>query len=115
MLDKDICELLEIRISEVLRKSSSEYLNAFWCDGVMLPLVEQYYSIKFVNDNRRVSMTAFLGKSGQDKYELNLFFGDKALSKYARGLDISPCVPNFESQERFKIDTEKKQISIELY
>jgi hypothetical protein len=59
-------------------------------------------------------LTAFIGKTGQDKYELTLNFGQKALSKYARGLDILECVPNPQNLNSFMIDTEKHQIIIQL-
>ena len=67
-----------------------------------------------MNDKRQVLMTTFVGKDGQDKYELILQFGRKSLSKYKRDLDIKECVPNIKDQELFHIDILNKQIIIEL-
>ena len=114
MLDNEFCSFLEHEISKAFANSNNDRVKHFWCDGVLLPTFENEYSKKFVNDNRQIIMTAFMGLSGQDKYELTLKFGNKSLSKYARDLDISECVPNPENSNWFDIDTERQKISIQL-
>ncbi len=114
MLDNKFCEFLEYEISKAFTNSANDKVKHFWCDGVLLPTFENEYSKKFVNDNRQIALTAFTGVSGQDKYELTLKFGNKALSKYARDLDISECVPNSENNNWFDIDVERQKISIQL-
>ncbi len=114
MLDNEFCDFLEYEISKVFSNSSNEKIRHFWCDGILLPTFETEYSEKFVNDNRKVTLAAYLGLTGQDKYELTIHFGNKALSKYARGLDISDCVPKPEVQDWFSIDTEQLKMEIQL-
>ena len=114
MLDNEFCEFLEYKISEAFTKSNNEQVKHFWCDGVLLPTFENEYSKKFVNDNRKIVMTAFIGLSGQDEYELTLNFGNTALSKYARDLQISECVPNPENSNSFDVDLERRTIVIQL-
>jgi hypothetical protein len=114
MLDNEFCEFLEYEISKAFTNSTNDRVKHFWCDGVLLPTFENEYSKKFVNDNRQIVMTAFMGLSGQDKYELTLKFGNKSLSKYTRDLDISECVPNPENSNWFDIDIESQKISIQL-
>ncbi len=114
MLDTDFCVLLENKISKVFANSSNDKLKHFWCDGVLLPTFNTEYSVKFVNDNRKVTLTAFIGRTGQDKYDLTIHFGNKALSKYARGLDILECMPKSEDVNSFIIDTEKLKMDIQL-
>jgi len=114
MLNNDFCAFLEFKISKAFANSTNDKVKGFWCDGVLLPTSEYAYSKKFINDNRQVVMTAFIGLSGQDKYELILKFGNKALSKYARDLDITECVPDPESSNWFDIDLERQQILINL-
>src|SRR5882672_11570535 len=105
MLDQDFCEFLEYKIGEAFENSKDERVRGFWCDGVLLPPFEKFYSKKFVNDNRKVvMMTAFIGKEGQEEYELILDFGRKALSRYERGLNIVECVPNPQNDNWFDID-----------
>jgi len=114
MLDNEFCEILEHKISKVFTNSTSEKVKHFWCDGVLLPTFENDYSKKFVNDNRKIIMTAFIGLSGQDKYELTLNFGNTALSKYARDLQISDCIPSPDNTNWFDIDVERLTIVIQL-
>jgi len=114
MLDKEFCEFLEYEISKAFANSTNDQIKRFWCDGILLPTFQNEYSKKFVTDNRQIVMTAFIGLSGQDKYELTLKFGNKALSKYVKGLEISECVPNPKNNNWFDIDIERRRISIQL-
>ena len=114
MLDNEFCEFLERQISRAFANSGIDKVKHFWCDGIMLPTFENQYSKKFVNDNRKVVMTAFTGLSGQDRYELTLNFGSKACSKYARDLDLAECVPNPEQSNWFFVDIERNKIVIWL-
>lgn len=114
MLDNKFCEFLEYEISKAFTNSTNDKVKYFWCDGILLPTFGNEYSKKFVNDNRQIVLTAFTGLTGQEKYELTLKFGNKALSKYARNLDISECVPNSENNNWFDIDIERKKFSIQL-
>ncbi len=82
MLDTKFCEFLEYEISKALANSIDDYLKGFWCDGILLPTFENEYSKKFVNDNRKIVIIAFIGSSGQDKYELTKKFALLQNPKY---------------------------------
>lgn len=84
----------------------------FWCDGVLMNQTEIRYSLKYINDKREALFRAWVGKDGQEPYDLYLKFGPKALSRYARALDICVCVP--DSGTGFHIDPENKVIVIQL-
>lgn len=114
MLDQDFCNFLEYKIGEAFENSTSEPFKHFWCDGVLLPPFEADYSRKTVNDKRQIVMVAYMGPTGQDIYELTLKFGKKALSRYARGLDISECVSGPESDNWLDVDIERRIILIQL-
>ena len=92
MLDQDFCETLEYRICDALENIKDERVKGFWCDGVLLSEPDNYYSQKFINDSRRTKLKAYVGKSGQDVYSLTLKFGNKALSRYAKNLDMTECI-----------------------
>jgi len=113
MIDKAFCELLEYKITAALQNSTDERIRSYWCDGVLFPTFDHEYSQKYVNDNRRIILTDFIGVGGQDKYEIVLVFGKNALSKYARGLDISDCIPE-DATSGFTFDNYKRQLLIEL-
>jgi len=112
MLDQDFCEFLEYKISKALQNSDNEEIKGFWCDGILLPSSKSNYSQKFVNENRQIILKAFIGKNGQTEYELTLKFGNKALSRYARNLDIKECIPN--PDKIYWIDTKQRKVLIEL-
>jgi hypothetical protein len=114
MLDQDFCEFLEFKICKVFEHIDNEQIKGFWCDGVLLDQPDNAYSQKIVNDNRQVKLKAFIGKDGQTEYELTLRFGNRALSRYARNLDIKECVPNLDKQNWFDIDTKRNKIEIQL-
>jgi hypothetical protein len=114
MLDQNFCERLEYRICNALENINAGEIKGFWCDGVLLSEPDQYYTEKFINDNRQVKMQAFIGKDGQTVYSLTLKFGTKALSRFARHLDILECIPQTNFETWFKIDTSKKEIEVQL-
>lgn len=114
MLDQNFCEALEYKFSDIFRDSVGEDLSGYWCDGILLSEESKYYSQKFVNDNRQVNMQAFVGKNGQTLYSLVVKFGNKALSRYARGLTIVDCIPQTDFKNWFRIDIMLKEIEIQL-
>ena len=114
IIDRDFCEFLEYEICKAFEQSDNDQIKGFWCDGILLNQPDSFYSQKFVNDNRHLKLKAFIGKDGQIEYELTLKFGNKALSRYARNLDIKECVPNPDKQNWFDIDTKRNKIEIQL-
>lgn len=114
MLDQVFCEFLEYEICKAFEHSDNDKIKGFWCDGVLLNQSDCFYYPKIVNDKRQVVLKAFIGKDGQTEYELTLKFGNKALSRFARNLDIKECVPNPHKQNWFNIDTKRHKINIQL-
>jgi hypothetical protein len=114
MIDQNFCDFLELEIYKAFKHSYNDAIKGFFCDGILLSEPDSHYSQKFVNDKRRVLLKAFIGQDGQTEYELTLKFGDKALSRYARSLDMKACVPDAERQNWFLIDTEERKIEIQL-
>jgi hypothetical protein len=114
MLDQDFCEFLEYKISKAFEHSENDQVSGFWCDGVVSNQPNSYYSQKYVNDHRQVILKAFIGIDGQSEYELVLKFGNKALSRFTRSLDLKECVPDPHQQNWFEIDTLRKKIEIKL-
>jgi hypothetical protein len=115
MLDQDFCTCLEYEICKALENSELEELKGGWCDGIWLPKAVDNYSQKHINDHKEALLKAFIGKDGQTEFELILKFGDKALNRYARNLDIQECVPESDKTEWFVIDIKNKKIQIQLH
>lgn len=115
MLDQNFCTFLEYHLSKCFKYSNDEALKGFWCDGVTLPENKNDYSIRSINEKRQVLSTVFLARDGQEKYSLLILFGRKSLNRYAQRLNLENCVPDFEKNDWYFVDNEKKQITIQLY
>jgi hypothetical protein len=113
MFDNDFCEYLEFEISKTLSNSITPETKGFWCDGILLPNIEDNHLQKVINDTKQLELTAFLGVNGQDKYRMIINFGNKSLSKNARNLDLKSCVPS-DNSNWILINTDKKEIDINL-
>lgn len=114
MIDQDFCDFLEYELCRAFENSDKEKVKGFWCDGVLLSETDDSYSKKYVNDNKKVRFRAFIGKDGQSEYGLILKFGKKALSRFARGLDIKECIPKQNIDDWFDIDIDNNIIELQL-
>ena len=115
MLDNDFFNTLEWEtIPNALEEIGNPDTKGFWCDGVMTTASDIYYTKKFVNDNRYVPLLAYVGKDGTGKFEVILYFGPQALSRYARDLSITECIPDTAASEWFAIDVQQQKIEIQL-
>ena len=115
MFDDNFFINLEYKIiPRALEEIANPKTKWFWCDGVMPVEPEIYFTKKFVNDNRYVPLLAYFGEDGQTKYELILYLGPKALSRFARDLSIEECIPDTHASEWFSIDVQHQKIEIQL-
>lgn len=114
MFDQDFCDFLEYEICKAFNHSAGEQIKGFWCDGILLNHPDSSYTQEAINKNRQIQLKAFICKDGQSEYELTLKLGNKALSKFARNLDIKECIPNPEKQNWFEIDTKLNKMVIQL-
>ena len=115
MIDPEFCAYLEYEITKAFRHSANHQIKDFWCDGVIKDQADNAYSQKTVNDTRKIVLKAFIGKDGQTEFELVLKLGNKALSRYARNLDIRECLPGPDNPEFMMVDVGRKRIEIRLY
>ena len=113
--NKEFCGHLEYHLCSTFKKSGKEELKGFWCDGVSWsPLPDNQLTKKYVNDNRKVVTKAWIGKNGQDEYEMTILFGNHSLGRYAKGTSMIDCIPSDESMDWLEIDTIKRIITIRL-
>lgn len=114
MLNQDFCKFLECHLTNAFSYSTDNTVKSLWCDGVLLPWNENVYSKKSVNGKREIMLKAFIGKDGQGGYPVLMKFGKKALSNYARDLDITDCLPKADENDWYEVDPEKNKIIIQL-
>lgn len=105
------CEQLEYAITKQLPQSNQGEVSKYFCDGIEY----QHYSKKEVNDRRRITTRIWLGKDGQVSYEARIELGKYALRGYARGADMTDCIPDDHIDEWFEIDEERRMVNIKLY
>lgn len=113
--NEDFCTRLEYRICNELEKTTDQELKGFWCDGISWFPNENQLTKKHVNDKRKIETKAWIGKTGQTEFKATIHFGKKALSKYAKEMDLTESIPELESQsEWIEIDIDNKKIEIKL-
>jgi hypothetical protein len=114
--NEEFCLHLEGHLCDTFRNSEREDLKGFWCDGVAawFPEPDIQYAKKYVNDHRKFVTTAWIGKTGQDEYEVTVQFGKYSLRRYAKGRSLIDCLPSDETMDWIDIDTMKKTIELRL-
>ena len=113
--NEEFCSHLEYHLCRTFENSDKDEFNGFWCDGISKrPNIDCAVKKKNVNDTRRIETTGWLGKSGQDKYQVTIMFGKYSLRRYAKGSSLIDCIPSEKTMEWIDIDTENHSINIEL-
>ena len=113
--NEDFCLHLEFHLCRTFANSDQKELRRFWCDGVLWhPSSDARLTKKSVNDTRKIETSAWIGKTGQDNYDMTITFGRYSLRRYAKGASLIDCIPSEESMDWIDIDTKNKTIEIRL-
>ena len=92
-----------------------EEVKGFWCDGISaFPPDMKSLSKAAIQQNRQIITEARIGKGGQDKYELTIQLGPKALDYYERDLDLTACIPDSDHRYWISIDVEEQEVCVRL-
>ena len=105
---------MEYHLTRTFGNSEDQKMKGFWCDGVLMPLIESQLTKKSVNDRRKIVTKAWLGYDGQGEFELTINFGEKSLSRYAKNSDLADCLLSEESTEWITLDIEQKTMGLQL-
>jgi hypothetical protein len=112
--NEDFCAQLEYHLTRTFGNSENKNLKGFWCDGVLMPFIESQLTKKSVNDTRKIVTKAWLGYDGQGEFEMIIRFGQRSLSSYAKGYNLTDCLPGEESLDWITLDIEEKKIELQL-
>lgn len=115
MLDEDFCSTLDFRLSDVFKASADSFVQAFWCDGVVMPDLQAETLELMIKKDRQITLKSFIGEDGQDEYQMTLSFGNKAYSRFVRGLEIQSCIPDPDDPGWISLDHKKKTIAVRLH
>ena len=111
--NKGFCAVLEYRLD--FSQFENENIRSLWCDGIdHLPIDPKSLSTSNLKQNAFIKTKAWIGKDGQDEYEMAIHFGPEALSSYINRKDLTACIPESASDEWIKINPERKQIEIKF-
>lgn len=111
--NKDFCEVLEYKLD--FSQLGNEKIKGFWCDGIdHLPVDIKSLSSDNLKQKKFIKTKAWIGKDGQDEYEIIIYFGPSALDNYINRKNLNECIPEGSSDEWIKIDPERKQVEIQL-
>jgi len=111
--NKDFCEVLEYKLD--FSRLGNEKIKGFWCDGIdHLPMDIKSLSANNLKQKKFIKTKAWIGKDGQDEYEITIYFGPGALGNYINRKNLNECIPENSSDEWIKIDPERKQVEIQL-
>lgn len=67
-----------------------------------------------MNDNRYAVLRLYAITGGCEIYDLILLFGNKATSRYARGLHLMDCIPAEFNDANMWVDEERREIVVGL-
>ncbi|MEL7421981.1 MAG: hypothetical protein AAFN81_03270 [Bacteroidota bacterium] len=111
--DADFCAQLAFRLH--FGDWSDPAVNSFWCDGID-HWPQDYTTLVFskLRQQKHLTTTAWLGPSGQDRYEMTVYFGPRALALYGQKLRLEDSIPDVANPSWIELLTEEKRISITL-
>ena len=112
--NEDFCAELEYHLTRTFNQSDDKNLRGFWCDGILMPTNDLQLTKKNINDKRKIVTKACLGYDGQDEYEMTINFGQYSLRRYAKGTDLSDCLPNEDTMDWISLDMKSKTIELQL-
>jgi hypothetical protein len=112
--NEDFCAQLEYHLTRTFGHADDKLLKGFWCDGVLIPTDDTQLTKKNINGKRKIVTKACLGYDGQDEYEMTINFGQYSLRRYAKGTDLSDCLPNEDTMDWISLDMKSKTIELQL-
>ena len=111
--NQEFCNHLEWKLD--FDELEDDKLKGFWCDGVShIPANPITLSKLRIRLNKEVKTTAWVGKDGQDIYEMIIKFGEKSLANYELNQSLIDCIPERNYKDWIKIKPEEKYIEVKL-
>ncbi|MEO0789892.1 MAG: hypothetical protein AAFY36_14580 [Bacteroidota bacterium] len=112
----EFCSELEYKLSvDSFKSLGDQRVSGFWCDGIdHIPNNPRDLSINRIEQNRQISTRAWIGKDGQDLYEMTIHFGNDSIACYRMKKSIIDCIPEGDLCDWVRIWPEERRIEIYL-
>ena len=111
--NEEFCNQLEWKLD--FKELEDERLKGFWCDGVdHIPMKPVNLSQLRIRINKEIKTKAWIGKDGQDIYEMTIKLGEKSLANYELKQSLIDCIPEGNYKKWIKVDPEIKIIEVKL-
>ncbi len=104
---------LEYKISQAFALEKDVKLRFLWCDGVAKPDNEVNFNFDYIKKFSRIDLKCWVGKSGQEGYNLVLNFGEQSKNKILKNQEIIDCIPN-NNEDWIFLDIENKKLEVHL-
>lgn len=111
--DIDFCRQLEYHLSTAFKNASTDKFEHFWCDGVEVPEAWNQPQID-LKESKQITTGAWLGLTGQDKYQMIIKLGEISLDRCSSGININDCFPDDRSLDWIDIDLLNRRIVLQL-
>lgn len=108
--NEEFCLTLEYHLCSTFRNSDQKEIRRLWCDGIVC----DQFSKKYVNNNREIETIAWIGEEGQNEYDMKIKFGKYSLRRYAKGTEMTDCIPESDLMDWVEININKKWIVVQL-
>jgi hypothetical protein len=111
--DIHFCQLLEYHLSAALKNASTNKFEHIWCDGIEVPEAWNQPPID-LKESKQIITGAWLGLTGQDKYQMIIKLGEISLDRCSSGININDCLPDGQSLDWIDIDLLNRRIVLQL-
>uniref|UniRef100_UPI004047AFDA hypothetical protein n=1 Tax=Roseivirga sp. TaxID=1964215 RepID=UPI004047AFDA len=111
MFNEEFCSSLELHLTLTFKSFTKEELKGFWCDGISSDCVFQRNEDE---DDLKIITKAWLGKTGQDEYEMVIHLGKESKERFRIKAGLIDCLPNHKTTDWLEINLEKRKIDLNL-
>ena len=84
---QEFCTILAHHLTRTLQNMSLCKFERFWCDGIKAPEAWNQEQGE-VLQSRQIATAAWLGYTGQEKYQMIFILGKKSIDKCISGSEI---------------------------
>lgn len=93
----------------------NERVKGFWCDGVdHIPSdIKSLFKANF-EKNKVIRTNAWIGKDGQDIYQMEISFGEISIRNYLQNKSLIDCIPQNNFKDWIEINPNSKTIKAKL-